>query len=62
MKKQSINLFEPISRTAMSQFVKDVKEIICRKAELELHKIFSSADLWNIQRNKKTSRGRKFLV
>lgn len=62
MKKQSFNSFMPVSKTEMSFLTTEVKETLATNFETTQEKIFSAADLWNIQRNKKRNPGRKFLV
>ena len=62
MKKQLFNSFMPVSKTEMSILTKEVKETLATNFETRQEKIFSAADLWNIQRNKKRNPGRKFLV
>ena len=62
MKKQSFNSFMPVSKTEMSTLTQEVKETLVTNFETTQEKIFSAADLWNIQRNKKTNNRRRFLV
>ena len=62
MKKQLFNSFLPVSKTEMSILTTEVKETLATNFETTQAKIFSAADLWNIQRNKKRNTGRKFLV
>jgi hypothetical protein len=63
MKKQLPNLvFTPLSSKELSALSAEVKETLVKDFELGRHKVFSTADLWNIQRNKRRSAGRRFLV
>ena len=62
MKKELLNSFVPVSKNEMSVLTSEVKETLATNFDTTQEKIFSAADLWNIQRNKKRNRGRKFLV
>jgi len=62
MKKELLNLFTPVTTTEISLLTTEVKETLAPDFNLNEQKIFSSADLWNIQRNKKRNPGRRFLV
>ncbi len=62
MKKQSFNSFMLVNKTEMSFLTTAIKETLATNFETTPDKIFSAADLWNIQRNKKRNPGRKFLV
>ena len=62
MKKQSFNSFMPVSKTEMSTLTQEVKETLVTNFETTQEKIFSAADLWNIQRNKRRNNNRRFLV
>ena len=62
MKKQLQALFTLVTKTEISLLTTEVKETLAPDFNLNEQKIFSSADLWNIQRNKKRNPGRRFLV
>ena len=62
MKKEQQALFAPVTKTEMSLLTTEVKETLANDFNLNEQKIFSSADLWNIQRTKKRNPGRRFLV
>jgi len=62
MKKQLQALFTPVTKTEISLLTTEVKETLANDFNLNEQKIFSSADLWNIQRTKKRNPGRRFLV
>ena len=62
MKKEQQALFAPVTKTEMSLLTTEVKETLANDFNLNEQKIFSSADLWNIQRAKKRNPGRRFLV
>jgi hypothetical protein len=55
MKKQSINLFETISPEHRAQLTSVVNETIATDYAVAPNKIFTAAELWNIQRQGKTS-------
>jgi hypothetical protein len=54
MRTDNNNLFASISNDQMNQLVKEVKETIATDANLENAKTFSAADLWKIQKNRRT--------
>jgi hypothetical protein len=62
MKKEPQAPFAPVTKTEMSLLTAEVKETLAKDFNLNEQKIFSSADLWNIQRTKKRNPGRRFLV
>ena len=62
MKKQLQALFTPVTKTEISLLTTEVKETLANDFNLNEQKIFSSADLWNIQRAKKRNPRRRFLV
>lgn len=62
MKKQLEALFTPVTKNEIGLLTTEVKETLVRDFNLNEQKIFSSADLWNIQRTKKRNPGRRFLV
>ena len=62
MKKQSFNSFMPVSKTEMSLLTTSIKETLATNFDTTQRKIFSAADLWNIQRNKRRNLGRRFIA
>ncbi len=62
MKKQSLGLFIPVSKTEIKVLTTEVKETLAKDFDRNRQKVFSSADLWNIQRNIKRNPGRRFLI
>ena len=53
MKLQSNNLLENLTITELKILTSEVKETIVANFEKERKKIFSAAQLWDIQRRKK---------
>jgi hypothetical protein len=53
MKLQSNKLLENLTRTELKILTTEVKETVCAHFKNERKKIFSAAQLWNIQRRKK---------
>jgi len=62
MKKESPDLLIPISKEESRLLTQQVEEKLATSFTNGQHKIFSSADLWNIQRHKKVGYSRRFLV
>jgi len=61
--KQQTNLFKRLSKNELGTLTTEVNEILATSFHSNQQKPFSAAELWNIQRNKRTSLGRrKFLV
>ena len=58
MKRQSASLFFTISTTALQNLVTIVDETLAYDAMPVKRKPFTAADLWNIQRQKKSVRRR----
>ncbi|MEO6720232.1 MAG: hypothetical protein ABIN67_07685 [Ferruginibacter sp.] len=58
MKRKSAGLFSTISTTALQNLVTIVNESLAYDAVPATKKTFTAADLWNIQRQKKSVRGR----
>ena len=54
MKKQSINLFETISSEQRAQLTSVVSETLAMDYPVASNKIFTAAELWNIQRQGKS--------
>ena len=62
MRTESTNLFAEISNSHMNQLVKEVKETVATNATEENSKhVFSAADLWNIQKMRRTRAGRRMM-
>jgi hypothetical protein len=57
MKKQTANQFSPISKEQTEQLTTVVNETLA--LEVIQAKVFSSADLWNIQRRSRTMLSRR---
>ncbi|MEJ7586142.1 MAG: hypothetical protein WKI04_01145 [Ferruginibacter sp.] len=60
MKKQSHTLFTKISKDTLSGLTREVKEKLATGFNLSAKKTFTVADLWNIQRQRKSMVQRRF--
>ena len=60
MKLQSNNVLENLTRTELKILTTEVKETVCAHLKNERKKIFSAAQLWDIQRRKKNLGAQKF--
>ena len=61
MKMQSTNLFSQISKTQVENLTMEVKETLAMGYNHNPSKTFSAAELWNIQRQRKSiSQRRRF--
>lgn len=60
MKKQSTNLFTQISIEQLDILTTVVKETLATGYSVPKTKIFTTADLWNIQRQAKSRTQRRF--
>ncbi len=60
MKLQSNNLLENLTRTELKNLTTEVKETVFVNFKKERKKIFSAAQLWDIQRRKKNLNSQKF--
>lgn len=60
MKKQSGTLFTSLGKTTVSNLTTIVDETLATGFTVNKSKVFSAADLWNIQRNKKSLLSRRF--
>lgn len=61
--QQQINLLKPLCKKELSTLTTTVNETLAANCSLSEQKTFVVAELWNIQRNKRTSAGRRrFLV
>jgi hypothetical protein len=61
MKKLSTSLLSKLSNSQMDSFVVEVKETIAPGFYYTNCRTFTSAELWNIQRNGKNRPKRRFL-
>jgi len=59
MKTQSTNLFTQISKTAVENLTMEVKETLALGYDHSHSKTFSAAELWNIQRQRKSLNQRR---
>lgn len=59
--KTSSNKFALLEPSIIEELTREVKETLATTAMLNRHKIFSSTDLWNIQRQVKQRAQRRFL-
>lgn len=60
MRRQSISLFTRLTKEELSSITTIVKETVAADYKITSEKIFSAADLWNIQRRKRTFVQRRF--
>ncbi|MCW3091930.1 MAG: hypothetical protein JWP81_2999 [Ferruginibacter sp.] len=61
MKKQSNMLFTSLSNRDMANLTKEVEETIAFGLISSRPKVFTAAELWNVQRQKKPIPQRRFL-
>lgn len=59
MKTQSTNLFNQISKTQVENLTMEVKETLALGYSHTQSKTFSAAELWNIQRQRKSLNQRR---
>ena len=59
MKMQSTTLFSQISKSAVKELTNEVKETLAFGITNNQPKTFSSADLWNIQRQRRSLGSRR---
>ncbi len=59
MKSQSTNLFNQISKTQVENLTMEVKETLAVGYNQNQSKSFSAAELWNIQRQRKSINQRR---
>ena len=59
--KASSNKFAVIESSTLEILTKEVKETLAPADLLHQHKVFSAADLWNIQRQTRSRVQRRFL-
>ena len=62
MKTQSANLFTVISTEQTENLVKQAKDILFGGLNHHQGKTFSTADLWNIQRKKRSQVPRRYFA
>ncbi|MFT3908019.1 MAG: hypothetical protein QM737_01225 [Ferruginibacter sp.] len=55
MKMQSQALFSQLTKTTLSALTSRVEETLAKETDNGQRKIFSSADLWNIQRRRRST-------
>lgn len=60
MKIQSNNFLEKLSKTEVGNLTITVRETLALNFKKNSDKIFSAAELWNIQRNRKGFNRRRF--
>jgi hypothetical protein len=61
MKKQSNTLFTKVNKVELGGLTSEVKETIAFGILAPSHKIFTAAELWNIQRQGKARVQRRYL-
>lgn len=59
MKMQSANLFNQINKTQVENLAMEVKETLAMGYNHNQSKTFSAAELWNIQRQRKSINPRR---
>lgn len=62
MKTQLINLFNQISKTQVENLTMEIKETLAIGYNHNTAKTFSAAELWNIQRQRKSITQRRRFV
>lgn len=62
MKKQSTNLFAAIAKSTLAGLTNEVKETLAEGFSQQPKKVFTAADLWNIQRQRKSMLQRRFAL
>jgi hypothetical protein len=62
MKTQNKNTAANIEKTAIESMYQETKETIAINMTTANNKSFSSAELWNIQRNMRTRIGRRYFI
>ena len=61
MKLQSNNVLETLSTADLKNLTTEVKETLATHFKKESKKKFTSADYWNIERNRKAIYSRRFF-
>ncbi|MEI6088586.1 MAG: hypothetical protein WCR66_13415 [Bacteroidota bacterium] len=62
MKTQNKNTAVNIEKTVIESMYQETKETIVTNMTTANNKSFSSAELWNIQRNMRTRTGRRYFI
>jgi len=62
MKTQTNRLFNALSQAQIISLTTEVKETLAMDASLPCSKKITAADVWNIQRNKRTRVQRRFVL
>ncbi|MEO6230053.1 MAG: hypothetical protein ABJB11_08140 [Ferruginibacter sp.] len=62
MKKQSTTLFTQISKEIVNNLTTIVSESLVKNYSTKHSKVFSAADLWNIQRQKRALVQRRYAL
>ena len=62
MRRLSTTLFTRLGKEELASIIHIVKEVVAVDHKTSTDKIFSSADLWNIQRQKRTFVQRRFSL
>ncbi len=62
MKTQNKNTAANIEKTAIDSIFHETRETIATNMTTANNKSFSSAELWNIQRNMRTRTGRRYFI
>lgn len=62
MKRITSSLFTRLNKEQLTAITSIVKEVVAVDHKSTTNKIFSSADLWNIQRHKRTFVQRRFSL
>ena len=60
MKLQSSNLLENLTRQELKFLTTEVKETVNKNFKKERKRVFSAADFWNIQRQRKNLYTKRF--
>ncbi|MDE3182963.1 MAG: hypothetical protein KGM16_06045 [Bacteroidota bacterium] len=60
MKLQSNNLLENLTRQELKLLTTEVKETVNKNFKKERKRVFSAADFWNIQRQRKNLYTKRF--
>lgn len=60
--KTSINIFNRLTNTEMEKLTTEIKETIADLSEHNKVKSFSAADLWEIQRKRKSTVIRRYYM
>jgi hypothetical protein len=61
MKMQSNRLLTPLSQEGVTNLTKEVKETLATEYKKNQEQVLSTADLWNIHRQRKVRLVRRFI-